>query len=149
MELQETGNVGVPKYKKTDYDTTEEEIQRIACKENGKNSSKRYVLVCSIFASLNSVILGYGLYLCLPLFEINGHFVLQYPFFNLFSLNFTSLIYCFCQCDYARNDHLLRMIKVGILKNGKIKLMKNARYLHFSAQDQGFNSRCQEFYISV
>ena len=96
MELQETGNVGVPKYKKTGYDTIEEEIQGIACKENGKNSSKKYVLVCAIFASLNSVILGYGLYLCLPLFEINGHFVLQYPFFNLFSLNFTSLIYCFC-----------------------------------------------------
>nr|XP_027111744.1 probable polyol transporter 4 [Coffea arabica] len=61
MELQETGNVGVPKYKKTGYDTIEEEIQGIACKENGKNSSKKYVLVCAIFASLNSVILGYDI----------------------------------------------------------------------------------------
>ncbi|KAL3519705.1 hypothetical protein ACH5RR_017854 [Cinchona calisaya] len=61
MGRQENGNVDVIMYKKTDFDTIEEENHGVSYKENGKNSSKKYVLVCAIFASLNSVLLGYDI----------------------------------------------------------------------------------------
>ncbi|XP_033516976.1 probable polyol transporter 4 isoform X1 [Nicotiana tomentosiformis] len=57
MGIQENGNGGVLKYKRMDSDTVEED--GVLCEEKGNDSSRKYVLVCAIFASLNSVLLGY------------------------------------------------------------------------------------------
>ncbi|PHT56068.1 putative polyol transporter 4 [Capsicum baccatum] len=58
MAIQENGNGGVMKYKRMNSDGMEEDAGAL-CEEKRNESSRKYVLVCAIFASLNSVLLGY------------------------------------------------------------------------------------------
>ncbi|CAN4078982.1 unnamed protein product [Withania somnifera] len=57
MAIQENGNGGVLKYKRIDSKAMEGD--GVLCEEKRNDSSRIYVLVCAIFASLNSVLLGY------------------------------------------------------------------------------------------
>ncbi|PSS24657.1 Polyol transporter like [Actinidia chinensis var. chinensis] len=64
MALQENGQGGNRKYKRMDSDILEggEDVSNFDNHQLGKsNSTKKYVLSYAIFASLNSVLLGYGL----------------------------------------------------------------------------------------
>lgn len=67
MGLVENGKSGHSKYERMDSDFVEGENLQPAEKTNNK-SSKKYVLACAMFASLNSVLLGYGLCLSPLLF---------------------------------------------------------------------------------
>ncbi|XP_015065733.1 probable polyol transporter 4 isoform X1 [Solanum pennellii] len=59
MGIQENGNGGVLKYKRMDSDGMEEDVAVLCEDKRNDMSSRKYVLVCAIFASLNSVLLGY------------------------------------------------------------------------------------------
>ncbi|KAL2475411.1 putative polyol transporter 4 [Abeliophyllum distichum] len=62
MGLQENGSVGFKKYRKMDSDTIEDDDGVFVSYQDNVNqnsSSRRYVMACAIFASLNSVLLGY------------------------------------------------------------------------------------------
>ncbi|XP_006347075.1 probable polyol transporter 4 isoform X1 [Solanum tuberosum] len=59
MGIQENGNGGVLKYKRMDSDGMEEDVAVLCEEKRNDMSSRKYVLVCAIFASLNSVLLGY------------------------------------------------------------------------------------------
>ncbi|KAG8385596.1 hypothetical protein BUALT_Bualt03G0061600 [Buddleja alternifolia] len=70
MSLQENGKEGGRKYRRMDLDTIEEDDDDDVCvsvsvshpfqHNNGnKDNSHKYVMACAIFASLNSVLLGY------------------------------------------------------------------------------------------
>lgn len=60
MGFQENENGSSKKYMWMNPKKMEEENHVVSYKENGNRSSNKYVLVCAIFASLNSVLLGYG-----------------------------------------------------------------------------------------
>lgn len=87
--LQENGNGGAQKYRRMDSEENPE-----VSDGGNNNSSRKYVLACAIFASLNSVLLGYGLYLfpnpsllfsnkvpffIIPLVSSDFAFVSKYP----------------------------------------------------------------------
>lgn len=59
MGIQENGNGGLLKYKRMDSDGMEEDVAVLCEDKRNDMSSRKYVLVCAIFASLNSVLLGY------------------------------------------------------------------------------------------
>ncbi|KAL2495093.1 putative polyol transporter 4 [Forsythia ovata] len=62
MGLQENGTVGFKKYRKMDSDKIEDDEGGFVSYQenvNQNSSSRRYVMACAIFASLNSVLLGY------------------------------------------------------------------------------------------
>ncbi|KAL3345352.1 hypothetical protein AABB24_024359 [Solanum stoloniferum] len=59
MGIQENGNGGVLKYNRMDSDGMEEDVAVLCEEKRNDMSSRKYVLVCAIFASLNSVLLGY------------------------------------------------------------------------------------------
>lgn len=62
MEFQENGKGG-NKYRRMDSVLIEEDIDLTNGDINQQqrtNNTKRYVIACAIFASLNSVLLGYG-----------------------------------------------------------------------------------------
>lgn len=63
MGIQENGNGGLLKYKRMDSDGMEEDVAVLCEDKRNDMSSRKYVLVCAIFASLNSVLLGYGWYI--------------------------------------------------------------------------------------
>ncbi|KAL0353126.1 UNVERIFIED_CONTAM: hypothetical protein Sangu_0893900 [Sesamum angustifolium] len=73
MGVQENGKGPGQKYVRMASDTAaaEEEVVSVShpSQENGKKSSgsSKYVMACAILASLNSVLLGYGLCICLSL----------------------------------------------------------------------------------
>ncbi|KAK4485200.1 hypothetical protein RD792_007825 [Penstemon davidsonii] len=59
MELPENGNNGgFRKYRRMDSNVEEDENENENVIKN-KNNSSKYVMACAIFASLNSVLLGY------------------------------------------------------------------------------------------
>lgn len=67
MALQENGNGGRRKYRRMNADLEDDDDvsqldihdDHISQLGNGKSKAKRYVMVCAVFASLNSVLLGY------------------------------------------------------------------------------------------
>ncbi|KAK6797540.1 hypothetical protein RDI58_005242 [Solanum bulbocastanum] len=59
MGIQENGNGGVLKYNRMDSDGMKEDVAVLCEEKRNDMSSRKYVLVCAIFASLNSVLLGY------------------------------------------------------------------------------------------
>lgn len=68
MDLQENGNVGVRKYSRV-VDSEEDNDSSLSNSSSQKNlnhhkncssTTTTYVMACAIFASLNSVLLGYG-----------------------------------------------------------------------------------------
>ncbi|CAK9152499.1 unnamed protein product [Ilex paraguariensis] len=61
MSLQENGNGGKKKYRRMDSDSMEEEdgVSDNHSQQERTNSTRKYVMACAIFASLNSVLLGY------------------------------------------------------------------------------------------
>ncbi|XP_055804747.1 probable polyol transporter 4 [Solanum dulcamara] len=59
MGIQENGNGSVLKYKRMDSDAMEEDAAVLCEEKRNDMSSRKYVLVCAVFASLNSVLLGY------------------------------------------------------------------------------------------
>lgn len=79
-ENGETGLSAVPlgfknKYKRMDSQLTEEEDDDDAShhhdQEKRNTSTRKYVLACAIFASLNSVLLGYGIcFTSLSIFQV-------------------------------------------------------------------------------
>ena len=65
MSLQENGRGALRKYRSMNSDVSQDEDVCVSYpfEENGiirNRSSSNYVMACSIFASLNSVLLGYG-----------------------------------------------------------------------------------------
>lgn len=63
MGIQENGNGGVLKYKRMDSDAMEEDASVLCEEKRNDMNNRKYVLACAIFASLNSVLLGYGWYI--------------------------------------------------------------------------------------
>lgn len=62
MGLVENGKSGHSKYVRMDSDFVEgENLQPGPAEKTNNKSTKKYVLACAMFASLNSVLLGYGL----------------------------------------------------------------------------------------
>lgn len=59
MGLVENGKSGHSKYERMDSDFVEGENLQPAEKINNNKSTRKYVLACAMFASLNSVLLGY------------------------------------------------------------------------------------------
>lgn len=58
MEFQENGKGG-NKYRRMDSVIIQED-DIIDDQQHKTNNTKRYVIACAVFASLNSVLLGYG-----------------------------------------------------------------------------------------
>lgn len=76
MGLLENGKSGHSKYERMDSDFVEGENLQPAEKTNNNKSTRKYVLACAIFASLNSVLLGYGLCLSPLLFFLSTVFLI-------------------------------------------------------------------------
>lgn len=61
MEFQENGKGG-NKYRRMDSVIIQED-DIIDQQDKTNDNTKRYVIACAVFASLNSVLLGYGRYI--------------------------------------------------------------------------------------
>lgn len=84
------------KYKRMDSELSEDHDDLSRHQEDRASSTRKYVLACAVFASLNNVLLGYGMLFFLRFF--------QFVFFFSHKPDYVWFVYmymCVCMCTYS------------------------------------------------